>query len=319
MIVKIILLVAIALQLYAASAAIGLTKRTKYNSSWILIAISLVFISVQRLIEFHHIDEETHLFFWRKFHIWLSMVIGACLTSSIFWITKLFKYIDNSRRQQRKQELKILRATLDAEEQERKRFAKELHDGLGPLLSTVKMSLSALNHNLGKEQSAQISSNTQVLVEEAIRSLREISSNLSPHVLETFGLKKALENYISHLNQEHTKVDFNSNIDKGELSHELDTICYRVCCELINNTFKHAKAKNLSLNINLINKLIYIDFHDNGIGFNFNPENEVGTTAGMGLYNIMSRIKSYNGHIDIQSGKNRGTKIVIKLPYKDEY
>jgi signal transduction histidine kinase len=88
--------------------------------------------------------------------------------------------------------LKELNATIRTEEKERRRFAKDLHDDLGPLLSTIKMSVSALSNQKNEENKNEIIQNIDLVVDEAISSIKNISNNLSPHILTNFGLEKAL-------------------------------------------------------------------------------------------------------------------------------
>ena len=97
-------------------------------------------------------------------------------------------------------ENRILNAIIQTEEKERKRFAKDLHDGLGPLLSAVKMSVSALMNNKTQNQT-EILENTNMVINEAITSIKEISNNLSPHVLTNFGLVSAIKNFTHKINQ----------------------------------------------------------------------------------------------------------------------
>ena len=111
-------------------------------------------------------------------------------------------------------EKELLHAIIQAEERERKRFAKDLHDGLGPILSTIKMSLTTIERREYDETSRSILRNADSAIDEAIKSIREISSNLSPHILENFGLRKAIRNFINKINlTDEIQIDFSSNIN----------------------------------------------------------------------------------------------------------
>ena len=141
--------------------------------------------------------EELHL--PQEFFVWLGIITSLCFAGGILIVNKIFNYIARTESQRRISERRILNTVLRTEEKERQRFSKDLHDGLGPLLSSAKMSVSALNSADMSEQNKEIIRNVNYVVDEAIRSLREISANLSPHVLNDFGLSRAISNFINKL------------------------------------------------------------------------------------------------------------------------
>ena len=111
-------------------------------------------------------------------------------------------------------EKRVINAIINTEENERKRFAKDLHDGLGPILSTVKMSLSALTDRIKDPSGSVILNNTNHLVNEAINTIKDISNNLSPHVLSNFGLASAISAFTTKINQtKAVEIDFKSNME----------------------------------------------------------------------------------------------------------
>ena len=128
---------------------------------------------------------------------YLGIVISVCLSIGVMYAHKLFKYINRLNRQRSLLNKRILTAVLRTEEKARSRFSKELHDGLGPLLSSAKMSLTALAREEHDAEQREIIDNTTYVIDEAIRSLREISNNLSPQVLNDFGLARGIQNFIS--------------------------------------------------------------------------------------------------------------------------
>ena len=140
----------------------------------------------------------------------------------------------------------MLTATLRAEEKARSSFSKELHDGLGPLLSSAKMSLSALQREEQDPARQEMLSNTTYLINEAIRSIREISNNLSPHVLQDFGLERAIQNFIDKSAAMHpVQIQFSTNLGNKRYETDIEVILYRVICELINNSLKHAACQSV--------------------------------------------------------------------------
>src|SRR5690554_3290863 len=132
-------------------------------------------------------------------------------------------------RKTRNQEKALLNAVIQAEERERRRFAREIHDGLGPLLSTIKMSVSSLAELETNPSAIPVIKNTKQAVSEAIKSTQDISNNLSPHILSNFGIVKATRNFINKVNQSKgLKVNFKSNRSEEHTS-ELQSRPHLVC------------------------------------------------------------------------------------------
>lgn len=212
---------------------------------------------------------------------------------------------------------KIVRAVIEAEEKEKKRFAKDLHDGLGPLLSSLKLYLKVLSKNNKPEKTAQILSKTNEVIDEAIASIKEISNNISPHVLTNFGLSAAIKSFCNRINLTKTlEISFNTNLQNKRLENHIEVIIFRVVEELIHNTIKHASAKNIEINLSLTNDdklaLIYID---DGVGFDMeNALNKQHTS--MGLSNIFNRIESIRGKYKINTAKGKGLKVFIEVELK---
>ena len=211
--------------------------------------------------------------------------------------------MDNLRNETEK---RVLSAIIRTEEQERQRFAKELHDGLGPLLSVVKMLLSGFDQNNPPEVNDKIKTNLKQAVDEAIVSVREISANISPHILNNFGLKDAIESFLKKLRpNENIKIHFDSNIDKLRFPYNVEVIMYRVVCELINNTLRHAEATEINISLQLQDDTLYLEYTDNGMGFDVE---QAEIDGGMGLNNMQYRLQSGNGNIRIESEGGRGMR-----------
>ena len=194
MLIRILLVISIVIQCVATGYALRLVRTTKYNSVWILFIVGFSLLSVERLIQL--LLESGVQVISRWWFAYLGIVISVCLSIGVMYAHKLFKYIDRLNRQRSLLNKRILTAVLRTEEKARSRFSKELHDGLGPLLSSAKMSLSALSREEQSPEQREIIANTTYVIDEAIRSLREISNNLSPHVLNDFGLARGVQNFI---------------------------------------------------------------------------------------------------------------------------
>lgn len=305
MLIKILLIVAIAIQTVATVFAVRLVRTTKYNSIWILFTIGFTLLSIERVVQFFRANGQELPY---EVFVWLGLIISISLSIGVMYAHKLFKYIARLNRQRQLLNKRILTAVLRTEEKSRSRFAKDLHDGLGPLLSSARMSLSALERETLPADQQEIIGNTTYVIDEAIRSLREISNNLSPYVLNDFGLARGIQNFVNKSAAIHdVKIRFTTNLHTERYDTDIEVIMYRVVCELVNNSLKHSGCTEINLSLSKSGNLLSFDYSDNGKGFN--PE--AMTDCGMGLSNISSRINSLNGTFDISSAKGRGMRAKI--------
>jgi PAS domain S-box-containing protein len=209
-------------------------------------------------------------------------------------------------------EKKLLHSVIDTEEKERIHFSQELHDGLGPLLSAAKMYAEWLAEPGPDVDPKVIVTDMQKLLDESTQTVKDISFKLSPHILQNYGVVEALKAY-AEKSKKSGKTDIVINATNiSRFDEIIETIIYRVICECINNSLKHAKASNISVSLKMIDNILYADFSDDGIGFDVNTVSE--KHKGIGLLNIQSRLKSINGQFSIQSAIGNGTKILIKVP-----
>ena len=313
MLIKIALIIAVLLQFVASIIAINLIKRTKYNISWILISIGFILMAFRRLYDliilFNETIEQT---FGNILSAWASVLISLLMFIGVIYIRQIFnlqKKIDSLRKEN---ESKVLSAIIKAEEETKKKFAKELHDGLGPILSSIKMSISAINKKAIGETNQQIIKKTNQAIDEALVTTKEVSNNLSPHILQNYGLLKAIKTFVNNLNLDNNyQIEFKSNIESKRFNPTIEIILYRIICELFANTIKHSCANTVEINLDLQNNMLYLSYSDNGIGID--PEEVQNNTVGMGLSNIRSRIKSLNGTIHINSKQDKGFNIEISV------
>jgi signal transduction histidine kinase len=244
---------------------------------------------------------------------WLGVLISVMIIGGVILIRELFYSLKRADTERVRSEKRVINAIINTEENERKRFAKDLHDGLGPILSTVKMSLSALNDRIKDSTGTVILNNTSHLINEAINTIKEISNNLSPHVLTNFGLTSAISAFTTKINQTKTvDIDFKSNMENHRLDNEKEVVVYRAVCELINNAILHSGASRIEIELNKHEKFITLQFYDNGRGFdtsNLSREE----TKGMGLSNIETRVKTVEGVFILESTPGKGTSALIKM------
>ncbi|HAZ00991.1 MAG: hypothetical protein A2W95_01960 [Bacteroidetes bacterium GWA2_40_14] len=220
--------------------------------------------------------------------------------------------------EKKEMERKLYTALIEGEERERNRFSKELHDGLGPLLSTIKLYFQWLAETEASDKKQMIIDKGTNNIDEAIQTLREISNNLSPRSLSIFGLTNTLISFIDGINQiQRVNIQFKSNLKKG-FNTSLEISLYRIILELINNSLKHSKANEILIQLMFdeTTRRINLDYADDGIGFNVKEVQQ--NEKGNGLPNIQNRVLSFNGYFGITSHKNRGMQVKIEIPIKHQ-
>jgi len=225
--------------------------------------------------------------------------------------SKLILSVGNDISKRQETERKILNTVINTEESERKRFATDLHDSIGPLLSSINLYLSTLSKVNSEADRKNIIQASVDAVNEALVSIKEISNNLSPHVLNDFGLEKAIRSFTNKINlSQAINISFNAENMEQRFNHQVEVVIFRVVAELINNTIKHAKAQSIEINLSIEKNMLSLIYIDDGIGFDTKAIN-AGTSNGMGLYNVLSRIRSLNGTHKIKSNPQRGGMMAV--------
>jgi signal transduction histidine kinase len=306
------LIISVVLQIVAASIALRFMKLTKYRLSWILLSLSFVFMAARLIFQLFEYFLGSP-FTWQMVDQWTGVLISVMIFVGVILMRELFYSLKRAEIDRLRSEKRVINAIINTEENERKRFAKDLHDGLGPLMSTVKMSLSALSERIKDQSGTDILNNTNYLVNEAINTLKDISNNLSPHVLSNFGLTSALSAFTAKINQTKAiEIDFKSNMENQRLESEKEVVVYRAACELINNSIRHSGASRIEIELNKHEKFITLQFYDNGRGFDTSSLGEE-DTKGMGISNIETRVRSVDGVFILESTPGKGTSALIKI------
>jgi signal transduction histidine kinase len=222
------------------------------------------------------------------------------------------KIIAAQKIKQLEDEKKVLAARLivEGQEDERKRIAQELHDGLGVLLSTAKMQFTTISDKL-PENKGLIEKATQLL-EQASGDVRRISHNMMPGLLTKFGFFEAIEDLLE-------RIDENEDISaavkiEGELlrlPENTEIMLYRIVQEMVNNTLKHAGAGKVDLYIKIETDQLQIKYNDNGKGFDVEEKLR---SKSMGLSGIESRVRFLGGRMELKSIKGEGVNYKILIP-----
>ena len=298
--VEILMIVAIVIQTIATIIALLLVNETKYRVLWVCCIIGLTILSTERILQLMSFDGT---YISGLTYAWVGIFASLFFSASVVCARLLVTHVDRMSIERRLLENRLMTAVLRTEERSRANFSRELHDGLGPLLSSAKMSLSALSKVDLSERDRQTLRNTSAVIDEAIRSLREISNNLSPHALNNFGLMRGIKNFVERTQAIHpTTIRFTTNMNNERFDSNIEVILYRVTCELINNSLKHAACDQIDIELTLVNERIVLEYYDNGRGFSPRDMESVG----MGLSNIKSRISSLNGTFTLNSSPGAG-------------
>lgn len=204
-------------------------------------------------------------------------------------------------------------AIIKGEEQERSRLAKDLHDGLGGMLSGVKHSLSSIRGNLVMtEQNMQAFEQSLVMLDSSISEMRRVAHNMMPESLLKFGLDLALKDFCSQVSLSGAlKVSYQSmGITDLNIGQSLAITVYRVVQELLNNVIKHAGAKNAIVQVSLEGRQLLVTVEDDGKGMDTAA---LKSAKGIGWKNISSRLNYHNGKLDLQSSPDKGTSVYIEF------
>jgi signal transduction histidine kinase len=252
----------------------------------------------------------------KKFMIWFLLLGLVTLT-----ITSLLLY-RNYHHKQKLQQVKIeeleadkqlaaTEAVLKGEEQERARLAKDLHDGLGGMLSGIKHSLNAVKGTLAPDN-AQVFERNIDMLDSSIKEMRRVAHNMMPEALVKFGLDTALKDFCNDINQSGAlKVTYHSiGMDNTELDRTTSIAIYRIVQELLNNIIKHAETPNAIVQVSKNGNITSVTVEDDGKGFDTKV---LEYKEGIGWRNIQSRVDYLKGKLDVRSEPGKGTSVWIEF------
>lgn len=230
----------------------------------------------------------------------------------------------NYKHRQRLQQIKIdeletekqltaTEAVLKGEEQERSRLAKDLHDGLGGMLSGIKYSLSAVKGNLVMLPDDQLAFDRSLdMLDSSIKEMRRVAHNMMPETLINFGLDTALKDFCNAINEMSTlRIRYQSfGLQDNNIEQTTAIAIYRIIQELTGNILKHSGAQEALVQLSREDKKLSVTVEDNGRGFDIGAIKNV---KGIGLSGIRNRIAFLKGSFDIQSEPGKGTSVYIEI------
>ncbi len=268
------------------------------------------------------LQEENEL---KNLQISRSNIILACLTAGILMVILISYLLFNRTKLKQKQLLdaellkqQTLRskAVIEAEEKERVRIARELHDGIGQQLSAAKLNISGLQDSIKTTKPEEITmlKNALDLLDESVKEVRAVSHSMLPNALIKSGLVSAVREFINKISSSgNLKINLEIVGLNNRLENTIENILFRVLQELVNNIIKHSKATEVSIQFIQHEKELTILVEDNGVGFNV--QEKISDEGGIGIKNIQSRINFLNGEVIFDSYPGKGTTVTIEIPF----
>ncbi|WP_162340688.1 sensor histidine kinase [Cyclobacterium salsum] len=206
---------------------------------------------------------------------------------------------------------------LEGQEEERKRISRDMHDGIGQLLSAMKFNLEGI-HSVDTAFEKEKLKTSKELLKDVIREVRRISFNLTPSALSDYGIVPVLNKFAREISKiSDLEVTFENKTGfLSRLEGKVENNLYRICQEAVNNAIKYAQATKVTITISHNSQFLNLEISDNGQGFDLQKLEEQGHfgTSGHGLFNIRERANFINGQCEIRTGKGRGTSIGINVP-----
>lgn len=254
-----------------------------------------------------------------KRNYWIVAIIGLTLMGSLLGYSYYRRY---RLKQQSKLQAEIMnqqeiatKAVIEAEENERKRIAGDLHDGVGQLMSAARMNLSAIESALPFSSEEQKTNFKKVvaLIDESCTEVRSVSHNMMPNALLKSGLVSGVREFVDKIDSHVLKVNLHTEGLSERLDSNIETVLYRVIQECVNNVIKHSGANQLDISLMKDADGISATVEDNGKGFNIAEKIKF---EGIGLKNISSRINYLKGSVEWDSAPGKGTVVAIHVPVK---
>lgn len=239
----------------------------------------------------------------------MSVLASVYIFLIVVWSAKSKQHNKNLQKLKDEKERQLLKASIESQENERKRIASDLHDGIAPLLSALKLEINAFDSGTSINELNE-------KLNETINELRSVSHKMSSAVLEQLGLSEAIQSIIvrfGKISAIKLNCKWNNEIE-NHISKQQSLHIYRIIQEALNNIIKHSKAKNVNFIGSISEAEISIEISDDGIGFEFQEDELI---KGIGLNSIAARCELLGAKKHIVSNKT-GTTISLKLDIKDD-
>jgi len=213
---------------------------------------------------------------------------------------------------------------INAQEEERKRIARELHDETSQVLTSLLISLAVLEESIQAEEARRRIADTRTLAHQTLRAIRSLSIDLRPSALDDLGLLPALRWYVKEYQQKCSiEVEFHATGFKDRLPAEMETALYRIVQECLTNTARHSHAHKVTVNLSEEADAVYGTIVDDGDGFDYAallkaPLQERALGRGLGLAGMQERAILLNGSLEIHTAPGQGTRVEVRIPLPPE-
>jgi two-component system, NarL family, sensor kinase len=251
----------------------------------------------------------------------LIISIAAVAFLALLFAILLYKNIRHRQRvhqlqletMRRQQEIEVLKSTMQGEEYERKRLSRELHDGIGAMLSSIIMKLSMLKDEDSGSHKTGTYNEVITLLHETATEVRRTAQNMMPDILEKLPLEEAIKNYAANISKG-TALEINVQFygNSSEFAPHCKLVIYRIVQELLHNIVKHSQATQVIVQGVWNEDNFTVTVEDNGTGFDISKGSQ-----GMGLRNVESRVKSLQGEFQLESSPGKGTTVYMEFKCKD--
>jgi signal transduction histidine kinase len=236
------------------------------------------------------------------------IIAGGSIIIAIRYQKRLLQKQEEIHKSDIKHKQELLVSNIQSVEEERRRIAKDIHDELGGIFSTLFITINRLKTD--DPQNTETIHASKELINTGIKSVRRIAHSIIPDELELFGLNIAIENYLNPLKVS-LNIDYNNTLEHDILKPDEEIAVYRIIQELVSNTLKHASASALEISLKQHTDNILLTYHDDGIGY----LQDLGSPKnGLGSKNIESRIIAMNAKMEIVTSPGNGFNCTIEIP-----
>ena len=244
----------------------------------------------------------------------MSVLAMFIIVFFLIYQRRLLKEQQKANKLEKEYQKTLISAGIQAQEEERTRIARDLHDSVGGLLSATKMHLQQLDSGQNAQQLSYWRSKALVAIDENISNVREITQNLMPQSLQRLGLVPAVDGLCKQIRGfDLLNIRYESNLER-RFAPEREVSVFRILQELTNNTIKHANASEIKIHFHFSDSCLRLTYFDNGKGFEKNNLRAISTESGLGLKNIQSRIDFINGTFDFYTAPGEGVQAIIEVP-----
>lgn len=239
----------------------------------------------------------------------LLIVFITIVMLAVVFLIAMFRYYKSMRDKQEE----LFKASLKAQEEERGRIAEDLHDDIGPRLSALKLSIDLMRNDFEKAERIQMIDETTEILDFVIKDIRVIVRNLAAKYISDKGIYLQLHEFKKQIEKGGAfTIDMEIACFKDYLDPDFAINLYRIIQELINNSVKHSKSNRIDIIAERTTNNLSVIYKDNGIGFD-----ETKINKGLGLTNILTRIKLYKGQCVVSSKPDKGTCYTINFDLKN--